>query len=82
MPQAAQPVEHAQAGDYKAENGHKVTFDALLVSAQELQTTIRELLAHSGRIIAGMKAHHRSMKSVRDAFASLRQLGQFQQLEV
>jgi len=80
MPQAARPADREQDG--AGNNGHKVGFDALLEGAQGLQATIRELLAHSGRIIAGMKAHHRSMKSVRDAFASLRQLGQLQQLEV
>lgn len=73
MPQAAQPVDHAQ-GD----NGHKVTFDALLENAQAMQATIRELLAQTSRIIAGMKAHHRHTKAMRDAFAGLRQLGQIE----
>jgi hypothetical protein len=74
MPQAASPVDHAQAGD----NGHKNGFDALLESAQAMQTTLRDLLAHTGRIIAGMKAHHRSNKALRDTLAGLRQLGQIE----
>jgi hypothetical protein len=71
MPQAA-TVDHEQVGN--GDNGHKVGFDALLESTQGLQTTIRELLAKTGRIITGLKMHHRSMKTVRDAFAGLRQI--------
>ena len=76
MPQAARPADREQVG--AGDNGHKVSFDALLEGAQELQVTIRELLAKTGLLIAGMKAHHRSMKTVRDAFAGLR----LQQIEV
>jgi hypothetical protein len=66
--------ENASAGSNGAGSDQSVGFDAVIEQAEAVKTSLRESLNHVGELIALLKKHKKTTKTVQTALASLRQL--------